>query len=164
MNERAVAFMRPEEARAVAMDAGFAEVPPEHLSSSTWRVVTSCRWERCSRRILELEGSALMWCGRHLARISKEHACRHLILIAERLVPDHKASAAPCCILMFESYAGSSEVLSSTTSRVTGPWKGSRGALAAMSLVIRARNPGVPSKTGLVDVSVSLDLPRHAPF
>lgn len=75
--ERAGGVMQPEEAQALAPDSGFPEVPPEHLLTSTWRAVTSRRWKGRSRRILELEGSALVWCVRHLARSTHEHAQRH---------------------------------------------------------------------------------------
>lgn len=41
--ERAIAYMQPMEARALAADAGFPEVPSEHRFTSSWRVITSRR-------------------------------------------------------------------------------------------------------------------------
>lgn len=82
--------------------------------------------------------------------------------VAEQLVLGHKTAEALCCVFMLESYARPSEALALTTSCVTAPIKGARGALAATSVVIRARDLAVPLKTGLFDVSVALDLPRQA--
>lgn len=81
--------------------------------------------------------------------------------IAEQLVLDHKTPASLCCIVMFETYARPSEALALTTSCITSPLKGAQGTLAATSLVIRARDLGVSSKTGCFDVSVALGLPRQ---
>lgn len=58
--ERAATAMQLEEARACAVWAGFPEVPASDPFQATWRVITSRRWKRCSRRILELDGSALV--------------------------------------------------------------------------------------------------------
>lgn len=77
---RAVTAMQHAEARALAIEVGFPEVPAADIFQSAWHVVTSRRWTRRSRRILELEGSSLVWCVRHLARSMRAHGHRHLLL------------------------------------------------------------------------------------
>lgn len=85
-----------------------------------------------------------------------------LMAIAEQLVLAHKTAEALCCIMMFESYAQPAEAVALKMGCITAPLKGTWGALAATSLVIRSRELAVPSKTSLLAVSVALDLPRQA--
>lgn len=61
--EKAIAGMSPTDAHACAAEAGFPEVLARDLFQATWRVTTSRRWKRRSRRILELEGSAGLVCA-----------------------------------------------------------------------------------------------------
>lgn len=64
--------------------------------------------------------------------------------------------------LMFETYGRTSEILALTKECVVLPVRAGTGHLNQVVIQIRSGDLGVPGRTGLTDLSISLDLPRHA--
>ena len=70
-------------------------------------------------------------------------------------------ATALCIMLMFEGYLRPSEALALRAAQITGPFGLANAPGTHMSVVVHAAELGQPGKTGEMDHTVVLDLPRQ---
>ena len=132
------------------------------------RVPCAVMWARPAlgtpmRRIFPMTSAALGGWKRLQPPFTRPPLPRSIMLfMVLELMERRHFGCALAIALMFETYGRPSEILALTRESVVTPVSLGAGTLGQVVIQIRSADLGITGKTGLTDLSIPLDLPRHA--